>query len=103
MRDSLLTSAATDCSFLAFRFRLFPWHLLSATALIQQSFGQTVISINTTVAEKRPMSAGDVDLGEIHGDDQHFLAVDAGAGQDLAGGTSHETLAPEFETISADW
>ena len=48
------------------------------------------------------MGAGDVHFGEVNGDDEDFLLIDAGFGEDLAGGAGDEALAPEFEAVAAD-
>ena len=48
------------------------------------------------------MGAGDIDFGQIHRHDEYFFPVHAGFGKNLTGGTRHEALAPELQTLSSN-
>ena len=69
--------------------------------LIQQPLGKAAIGIDAAVAKKGPVGAGDVDFLEIYQDDEDFVAVGTGFGQDLAGSASDEALAPKLDSSSA--
>src|SRR5438128_1357033 len=75
-----------------------PW---SGSGSINPPPGEPRISVDSPVAQERPVRAGDVHLGEINGHDEIFLFVFAGFGQDFARGAGHEALAPEFDPLAA--
>src|SRR6266404_2575563 len=62
---------------------------------------QSLVSVDAPVAQERPVRAGDVHFGEVHGNDEIFLFVGGGSGKDLAGGAGHEALPPELDAVAA--
>ncbi len=75
--------------------------ICNGISLIEQTFGEAGVGVDAAVAEEGPVGAGDVHLGEVHGDDEDFLLFDAGLGEKLAGGAGDEALAPELDAVAA--
>ena len=75
--------------------------VIQTKGLIHKPLGEIAIRINPAVAQERPVRARHVHFGEVNGHDQNFFLVRRGFGEDFAGGSGHETLAPEFNAVAA--
>ena len=68
--------------------------------LVNHPFCQVSVGVNPPVAQERPVRARVVHLGEVNGRNQNLLLVLRGLGEDFAGGSGHETLAPELDAVT---
>src|SRR5271154_1327109 len=63
---------------------------------INESFADVAVGVYAAIPKKRPVGALFVEPGEVRVDDEHFLAIRAGARDDFPGRIADKTLAPEF-------
>src|SRR4030095_11373595 len=73
----------------------------SETALINQSFLKSRVSVNATITQERPMSSVFVDPLPINLRGHNFFAINRTFGADFAVRAAHKTLAPEFDPVTA--
>src|SRR6478609_10248482 len=73
----------------------------SETALINQSFLKSRVSVNATITQERPVGPVFVDPLPINLRGHNFFAINRTFGDDFAVWAAHETLAPEFDPVTA--
>src|SRR5205814_1382519 len=69
--------------------------------LIHEPPGKPFVSIDAPVPQERPVGAGDVHFAQIHRDNEVFLFVGAGFGEDFARGARDKALSPELDAVAA--
>src|SRR6185437_6321762 len=70
-------------------------------ASVKQPFRQPAVSINSSVTQERPVSAGHVHFVQVHRHYQILFSVCAGFGKELSRSAGHKALAPELDTVTA--
>ena len=68
--------------------------------LVDQPFGEVAVSINATITKEGPMSAGNIDCGQINLLDDDFLPGLRRFGDDLSRSVGDKTLAPKLDAIA---
>src|SRR5262245_45209892 len=67
---------------------------------IEQPLVQAAVSIDTTIAQKRPMGSLPIDRARFDLGADDFLPIDAALGDDLSVSTANKALPPKFNAIA---